>query len=469
MKKKMMVLGTVCIFLIIISLCIVNVHEMKKTIFNDEEFKTGLQETLDYYRKDNFITINGIDFEDEECLIDFLKYEHFEYNFMEYRSEIRSEYEKILAEANEKDIMLKMGQIYYMIANNLTIDEIQKKEAFNYEVPVNKNNLSKMPLELIAVLNYIDSNELKQNTETLKKLQNEMAAYEIKKEIIFGDYKESVDLYSDEDEKVRYFVTSNGMVFTLPGLKVKQNDDTVRYYINDDYYYVVSNDTTIIEDDKIVLNKPIKYSDLKKFEPIKVGKDKIYYNTTISRAAFYQDFYDYALEFLNYGSDKIYSWFYENNIGEQLNEAQFNYLAAQKIDLPEDAKNVIEWEVPEGYIIPEKIQEVLKITDNEDNHIVAYPIADNKNEKFKHASEYTFYGNYNGKEQHFVTSTGIVFTIPGLVRKEDDGTLKCYIVCNFFEGSYYILSNSNSNKDGEIYSDKIITGEDFKELYGIKK
>ena len=171
--------------------------------------------------------------------------------------------------------------------------------------------------------------------------------------------------------------------------------------------------------------------------------------------------------------------------GKSINNAQkFHMVANGYTDLESgDSLGAYGFQLPVGYIMPNSIQSALKISEanrtTSSGDIVAYLITDQEINGYETRANLDFYGDSNGKEHHFVTSDGIVFTIPGFQEEQEDGTVRYYITS---QGHYYTVvgkSNETENADGQslvgtlaanianpIEKDPILA-RDFTVLHGI--
>jgi len=180
--------------------------------------------------------------------------------------------------------------------------------------------------------------------------------------------------------------------------------------------------------------------------------------------------------------------------GQQINTAQQYYMAANGMtniaptsgDTPNTKQGVAGYAMPVGYVLTNMntqdpnsakwvLQKILNIgsgdgwtmtpqadtatgadanvhsTGNDESCEVAYVIRDAKTsyaastqEKVTDGSaDKEFYGDSNGKEYHFVTSNGQVFTLPGYPVPQSDGTIEYHIDTQ--NGHYYVVAG-NSGK-----------------------
>lgn len=150
--------------------------------------------------------------------------------------------------------------------------------------------------------------------------------------------------------------------------------------------------------------------------------------------------------------------------GEILSEAQEYYITANGIKMDDNYYTFVKpYSIPEGYILPESIQMILNSNDdNKENTIVAYKIEDNVFEDLVYynydSNGYHFYGDDNGKETHYTTSDGMVFTLPGFAKEQDDGTIAFYIDSK--TAHYYVtpgkskLTVGQKNVNGDFITEK---------------
>lgn len=142
---------------------------------------------------------------------------------------------------------------------------------------------------------------------------------------------------------------------------------------------------------------------------------------------------NFASEFKEYSENFLISRYIELQMavaydGRLTNSAQIAYCAAQKIDILEFDRSVV---VPGGYTSP-RFQTDIKDSAGETYELVSpvYEIVDDETIEF--------YGDANGKETHFVTRYGEVFTLPGFPRTVN-GEKRMYISKDL----YYVLEDKN--------------------------
>ncbi len=157
-------------------------------------------------------------------------------------------------------------------------------------------------------------------------------------------------------------------------------------------------------------------------------------------SGFASEFGDYATNFQNGPYSNVTEAF--GLAGKAANKTQKYYAAARKVTLSEfdDILNGVT--VPAGYTF-KKDSDAFKVDGvssfptikdatgaeyKDEDFTVFYEIANNV------MSEYTnkdFYGDANGEETHWVTDTGLVFTLPGFPR-EVDGEERMYITASLY-------------------------------------
>ena len=168
--------------------------------------------------------------------------------------------------------------------------------------------------------------------------------------------------------------------------------------------------------------------------------------------------------------------------GQIINNAQMFYMTANgftNIEMSGEEKNEVQgvagYTMPVGYVLTnnndkedETYQNVLQcileiggfkinndgsVSSGDPDAEVAYVINDSKISSLSTLSENAvsdgsalkeFYGDSNGKEYHFVTSDGKVFTLPGYPVTQADGSIEYHIDSK--NGHYYVVKG-NSGKD----------------------
>jgi type II secretory pathway pseudopilin PulG len=195
--------------------------------------------------------------------------------------------------------------------------------------------------------------------------------------------------------------------------------------------------------------------------------------------------------------------------GQQINAAQQYFMAAngfQSIESPSgnSTKNtdqgVAGYAMPVGYVLtntnvddshdkgaaPYILQKILNIgvvsgegwnmakmpttgnvapTGSDESAEVAYVIRDAKTTYSASSKEnvqdgsatHEFYGDSNGKEYHFVTSNGQVFTLPGYPVPQTDGTIEYHIDTQ--NGHYYVVAGNSGKAPGNTEANKNVNGD----------
>jgi type II secretory pathway pseudopilin PulG len=152
---------------------------------------------------------------------------------------------------------------------------------------------------------------------------------------------------------------------------------------------------------------------------------------------------------------------------ENVNDAQLYYMVANGLRTASGDSETTNRTLPVGYVMPKTIGEIYGLkTDAERESVVAYVIDDTnitgygqKGNNTDGSAGYEFYGDTNGEEYHFITSTGHVFTVPGFALTVDDGTIQYYISNE--KGCYYVAKgNSNIEKGKPNVNGDIVKEED---------
>ena len=164
--------------------------------------------------------------------------------------------------------------------------------------------------------------------------------------------------------------------------------------------------------------------------------------------------------------------------GQIINNAQNYYMTAQGMTtFGTSGDGVFDMTLPVGYVMPATIQKILGVSGD---NVVAYVIDDSKIPNYTNAKQKNgdpgkeFYGDSNGQENHFITSDGQVFTIPGYPVEQDDGTIQYHIDTK--DGHYYVVkgnsklavgTDKNVNGDTVAEADPILATQDFTTLHGL--
>jgi type II secretory pathway pseudopilin PulG len=150
---------------------------------------------------------------------------------------------------------------------------------------------------------------------------------------------------------------------------------------------------------------------------------------------------------------------------ENVNDAQLYYMVANGLRTASGDSETTNRTLPVGYVMPKTIGEIYGLNDEDAREsVVAYVIDDTnitgygqKGNNADGSAGYEFYGDTNGEEYHFITSTGHVFTIPGFALTVDDGTIQYYISNE--KGCYYVAKGNSTLKEG----DRNVNGDVVKE------
>lgn len=157
--------------------------------------------------------------------------------------------------------------------------------------------------------------------------------------------------------------------------------------------------------------------------------------------------------------------------GLNANNAQTYYMTAQGMTtFGTSGDGVFDMTLPVGYVMPATIQKILGVSGD---NVVAYVIDDTKIPNYENSKQKNgdpgkeFYGDSNGQENHFITSNGQVFTIPGFPVEQEDGTIQYHIDTK--DGHYYVVkgnsslgvNSTNANGDTVAEVDPILATEDF--------
>lgn len=166
-------------------------------------------------------------------------------------------------------------------------------------------------------------------------------------------------------------------------------------------------------------------------------------------SGFASEFGDYATNFQNGPYSNVTEAF--GLAGKAANKTQKYYAAARDLPLSEFDTVLNGITVPAGYtfksdLMSQDVSDVgtkFVIRDatgaayKAEDFTVCYQIKDGVMKEYPAGT--TFYGNANGDETHWVTDTGLVFTIPGYPRSVD-GEDRMYITASLY---YNPLENGN--------------------------
>ena len=148
--------------------------------------------------------------------------------------------------------------------------------------------------------------------------------------------------------------------------------------------------------------------------------------------------------------------------GVIINDAQKNYMLAKgysAAELMSDATisgEVMGKMLPEGIIMPESLLRTLGYVSGDavtywEHRVVAYKIEDDRYIDGYNKQEFDFYGDSNGEEEHYVTSDGTVFTLPGFPRTQEDKSIRYFITPT----AYYTVKGQSSLATSEATKIKL--------------
>ena len=171
--------------------------------------------------------------------------------------------------------------------------------------------------------------------------------------------------------------------------------------------------------------------------------------------------------------------------GHIINNAQNYYLAAESVNdsgILTELESIADKALPVGYIMPETICDILDITYSEKTPGVVAYVIDDSISRSRYSYSYSdsdktnmkFYGDTNGAENHFITSNGQVFTLPGYPEVQADGTVQYHIDTK--RGHYYVVKGNSKHDVGDynINGDLIteanpIVASNWDDFYGVDK
>lgn len=133
-------------------------------------------------------------------------YDTFVEQINDFTTNVSLAMDAIKTVAEEEEVSLTDAQISYMLANG-TLDIPEE------EVPTG---------ETFEEYNFLEEDEV---------------LYEIKSYELIEKYEEALDLYNDNNGAEKYYVTSYGNIYTLPGYPVVQENGSTRYYVSATLYY----------------------------------------------------------------------------------------------------------------------------------------------------------------------------------------------------------------------------------------
>ncbi len=246
--------------------------KQNKTIFETENYSEFFEETNEYLQKE----FKEYGYDKYNKFEDFAKYYYYTDYISNIESEISIKIDNLSKQLKERGIYYNSyAQLIYMIVNNLTIEEAIEMKVFDYVIPVDTNNKSKISEDLLLSFTELSNDSSKKypnliecSKPVLKRYQNTIVAYEISKDLIATtEYDESLKMY-DEEEKL--YITSNGMVFSLPGYSIKIDKNLVKYQMGKHATYYVGSVSSDSEEYKYrTWKKAFSTSELSYFTPKK--------------------------------------------------------------------------------------------------------------------------------------------------------------------------------------------------------
>ncbi len=197
--------------------------------------------------------------------------------------------------------------------------------------------------------------------------------------------------------------------------------------------------------------------------------ERVAYGTFTKRFGEYSDMVIFGVSKITYDST--------NELYPKLNKAHKNYILAHGLNNV-NLEKLLLYELPTGYdIFSSKILADIFGVDASGKE-VAYVINDSvfdntKNNNADGSASYEIYDTNGEKEYHFITSSsGRVFTLPGIQFEQKDGTIEYHI--NSFEKYYYVTKGSSNLNVGDkningdvIVSEKPINASVLNKPYGV--
>ena len=150
-------------------------------------------------------------------------YARFAQEFGEYSEQVKIQAADTKVKTASKGIAINNAQKFHMVANGF--DDVKQGDnqgTYGMRLPVGYE----LPASIKNIFRYS---------------ADEIVAYRITDLAIEGyETKEDLNFYGDANGEEYHLVTSDGIVFTIPGFPEKQEDGSIRYYINSQgYYYTV--------------------------------------------------------------------------------------------------------------------------------------------------------------------------------------------------------------------------------------
>jgi type II secretory pathway pseudopilin PulG len=182
-------------------------------------------------------------------------YASFAQQFGEYADQVKVDAATVMAETGKNGKTINNAQKFHMVANGQTdLASGDGLGTFGFQLPVG----------------YVIPDPIKEVLGLTADTTNTTVAYLITDQEINGYEKESnLDFYGDSNGTEYHLVTSDVVVFTIPGFQEEQENGTVRYYITSQGdYYTVEGKTTddkykadAVVDGKTIVKLPVQAKD----------------------------------------------------------------------------------------------------------------------------------------------------------------------------------------------------------------
>lgn len=442
------------------------------SIFESAEYKNKKSELIDSFDElinssdedDSFVKIYNMCDESKESFIDFLYYMAcindlggtFNIPIPDFQtmksyggSKVYAKYSELKEYAIENEINVSYPTIYYMIAENLSFDDIKAKGLTNFAYPANEKNKSKVTTDFMCVTSGYNRSYLEARKEAIAENSVEFlkhyALYEIKDISTLDSKYTNSTKWTKDNSNQKIYVSSLGEICMLPGYPLKMKDGSTFYFTSDRNYYIISSNPDSVEDKGgIILDKLLDESSFSQFKPVeKVNDDSPYkpsFTIEDTNKRKVNEFNDKLSMrgisgiISNIGSTRLYTR-YELDDENILTYLVSKYSLDEIMDLYNN-DNIPKEKLPVGYKLPDKIKEAIKSSSfkmGEEEPIVAYLIDDSK------VPGYDGTPIYNAdEEKHYITNTGDVIVLPGMKIIEQDGTEKYY----FGAYKYYTLDKN---------------------------
>lgn len=247
-------------------------NKQDKTIFETDNYSKFIKENNEYlyqeYKEYGYDKYNQFE--------EYAKYYYYTEYISDIEAEISDKVEELAEKLKERDINFNSyAQLIYMIVNNLTIEEAIEQKIFDYIVPADENNKSQIPNDvLLSFVGFSNESDKKYGDlltnvkDVLNNYQVTIAAYEINKDLIATlELDESLKMYDNEE---KLYITSNGMVFSMPGYALKIDKNLTRYQTGEKAEYYVGNISSDSEEYKYrTWKKTFDNSKFSYYTPIK--------------------------------------------------------------------------------------------------------------------------------------------------------------------------------------------------------